>query len=838
MSFKDQNPRIMAILGPTNTGKTYLAIDRMLGHQSGMIGFPLRLLARENYDRVVKLVGNTKVALITGEEKIIPKSPCYFICTVESMPISRLVDFMAIDEIQLCADPERGHVFTDRLLNARGRLETMFLGALSIKSVMKLLIPKIKFTERPRFSKLSYTGPKKLNRISKRSAVVAFSANDVYSLAEKIRSNSGGTAVVLGALSPRTRNAQVEMYQSGEVDYLVATDAIGMGLNMDIDHVAFSSLKKFDGIRLRALRMDEIGQIAGRAGRHLNDGSFGTLSETGKLAPETIEAIENHLFQRISRIWWRNKNLKFKSVKSLLKSLDLAPPFPVLRKVRETEDRAVLRQLSSDPEILRLVANPDLVRVLWDVCQIPDYRKTMLDAHVRLLARIYRYLASSENLLPTDWVAKQLVHLERVDGDIDTLMARIAHTRTWTYISHRSDWLDDAQHWQQRARAIEDSLSDALHDRLTKRFVDRRNLVLVRSRKPGQLNAEIDEDNSVFVEGTYLGKLTGLKFIPDLSASMEDRRLMTNAAHKVLQQEIKRRVEEIEKTENTKLALNDDGKIIWNNNQIGRLIKGNTSLSPKIKIDDSNVLNVDLRERVHERLSGWYEQTINKIFNPLFLLEKKQMSGAAKGIWFQLCEGLGSVPRALAQSQIRALTTNDRRILRSSQVRIGFQSVFVVSLFKSKIIKIRALLWSIWNGRASPLLPKPGVKTVFPFPSEENEFFNAIGFVPVGNRLVRVDILDRVSLSLRGLAKSGQFDFPKNLSGLLGIEDRETKELLENLGYKSDDGGNTFRRKNKKKYRIFKKNRRYANMTKKNTVRKGKVGDPNSPFARLSDVKF
>ena len=600
MSFENQNPLIKAVLGPTNTGKTYLAVERMLGHQSGMIGFPLRLLARENYDRVVKLVGKTRVALITGEEKIIPKAPRYFVCTVESMPISRLVDFMAIDEIQLCADPERGHVFTDRLLNARGQLETMFLGALSIKSVLKLLIPKIKFTERPRFSKLSYSGIKKLNRIAKRSAVVAFSANDVYSIAEKIRSNSGGTAVVLGALSPRTRNSQVEMYQSGEVDYLVATDAIGMGLNMDIDHVAFSSLQKFDGIRLRSLRADEIGQIAGRAGRHLHDGSFGTLSETSALAPETIEAIENHLFKRISRIWWRNKDLEFKSVKSLLKSLDFSPPSPVLRKIRQTEDHTVLRQLSSDPEILRLASNPDLVRILWDVCQIPDYRKTMLDAHVRLLARIYRYLASSDILLPTDWVAKQLVHLERVDGDIDTLMARIAHTRTWTFISHRVDWLEDAPHWQQRARAIEDNLSDALHDRLTKRFVDRRNLVLVRSRNQDQLNAEIDEDNSVFVEGTYLGKLTGLKFIPDLSASMEDRRLMTNAAHKVLQQEIKRRVEEIEKTENTKLALNDDGKIIWNNNQIGRLIKGNTSLSPKIKIDDSNLLKGDLRERVHE----------------------------------------------------------------------------------------------------------------------------------------------------------------------------------------------------------------------------------------------
>ena len=442
MSTPVTSPKITAVLGPTNTGKTYLAIERMLGHRTGMMGFPLRLLARENYDRVVSLVGSRHVALVTGEEKIVPPTARYFLCTVESMPVARLVDFLAVDEIQLCADPERGHLFTDRLLRARGQSETMFLGSETIKPVLRKLVPEAEFVSRPRFSKLSYSGPKKLTRMKRRSAIVAFSASDVYALAEQIRRTSGGAAVVLGALSPRTRNAQVQMYQEGEVDYLVATDAIGMGLNMNIDHVAFWRLHKFDGLRRRPLAVDEIAQIAGRAGRYMQDGTFGTLAELGALDPETVEAIENHRFQNIRGIWWRSSDLEFKNLTSLLRSLDASPPSRVLRRVREAEDHGALRRLSQDKAIADLAGNRDMVSLLWEVCQIPDFRKTMPDVHVRLLGTIYRHLAASERRLPTDWVAGQLVRLERFDGDIDTLMARISHTRTWTYISHRTDWID------------------------------------------------------------------------------------------------------------------------------------------------------------------------------------------------------------------------------------------------------------------------------------------------------------------------------------------------------------------------------------------------------------
>src|SRR5271168_3210929 len=443
-------PRLVAVLGPTNTGKTHLAIERMLGHRSGMIGFPLRLLARENYDRIVKLRGARSVALITGEEKILPPNPSYFVCTVESMPLDRQVDFLAVDEIQLCADPERGHVFTARLLHARGMQETMFLGAATIKPLMRRLVPEVEYVSRPRFSTLSYTGYKKVTRLPPRSAVVAFAIADVFSLAELVRRQRGGTAVVLGALSPRARNAQVGMFQAGEVDYLVATDAIGMGLNMDLNHVAFARLAKFDGRGLRRLAAAEIGQIAGRAGRHMNDGTFGTTADEGPLDPEIVSAVEAHKFEPLTRIAWRNTALKFNSVGALLTSLDEPPPARGLVQTRDADDHQVLRALSRHPEAAALASNPAAVRLLWEVCQIPDFRKMMSESHARFLAQCFLHLAGPKERLPTPWIASQIAQLDRVDGDIDTLMTRIAHIRTWTYITHRGDWVDGAAEWQER----------------------------------------------------------------------------------------------------------------------------------------------------------------------------------------------------------------------------------------------------------------------------------------------------------------------------------------------------------------------------------------------------
>src|SRR5258707_1478655 len=479
MAMLRSAPRLVAVLGPTNTGKTHLAIDRRLDHQSGMIGCPLRLLARENYDRVVKLRGARAVALITGEEKILPPNPSYFVCTVESMPLDRAVEFLAVDEIQLCADPERGHVFTARLLHARGLSETMFLGADTIRPLMRRLVPDAEYVSRPRFSTLSYTGHKKVTRLPPRSVVVAFAVSDVFSLAEIVRRQRGGTAIVLGALSPPARNAQVGMFQAGEVDYLVATDAIGMGLNMDPDHVAFARTGKFDGRGPRRLTAAEMAQIAGRAGRHMSDGTFGTTAEQGPLDLEIVEAIEAHRFDPLTRLNWRNTRLRFESIAALLKSLDEKPSVPGLVQAREADDHRSLQVLARNQEIAELATHPGTVRLLWEVCQIPDFRKVMHESHTRLLAHCFRHLAGPDERLPIAWIAGQMANLDRVDGDIDTLMARIAHIRTWTYITHRGDWVEDSAAWKERARGIEDRLSDALHASITQRFVDRRAAFLI-----------------------------------------------------------------------------------------------------------------------------------------------------------------------------------------------------------------------------------------------------------------------------------------------------------------------------------------------------------------------
>src|SRR6201981_601400 len=574
-------PRLVAVLGPTNTGKTHLAIERMLGHRSGMIGFPLRLLARDNYDRIVKLRGARPVALITGEEKISPPSASYFVCTVESMPLDRPVDFLAVDEIQLCADPERGHVFTARLLHARGLQETMFLGADTIKPLMRRLVPGIEYVSRPRFSTLSSTGYKKVTRLPPRSAVVAFAMSDVFSLAELVRRQRGGTAVVMGALSPRARNAQVGMFQAGEVDYLVATDAIGMGLNMDLDHVAFARIGKFDGRGPRRLPAAELAQIAGRAGRHMNDGTFGTTAEQGTLDAEVVEAIETHSFEPLTRLNWRNNRLQFGSISALLKSLDERPSKPGLVQAREADDPRALQALARNPDIGELATHPGAVRLLWKVCQIPDFRKVMSESHTRLLAHCFLHLAGPEERLPIAWIAGQMANLDRTDGDIDTLMARIAHVRTWTYITHRSDWVEDAAAWQERARAIEDRLSDALHESITQRFVDRRSAFLVRQlASEGELIAAVSKAGEVLVEGAHVGRLEGLRFVPD-SVDGVDARMLVAAASRVLRAEVSARARLLSADTDDAFEISDNGELCWRGESVGRMAAGARLLAPR-----------------------------------------------------------------------------------------------------------------------------------------------------------------------------------------------------------------------------------------------------------------
>lgn len=606
--------KLTAVLGPTNTGKTYMAMERLLGHRSGMIGFPLRLLARENYDRAVKSIGVEACALVTGEEKIVPRGARYFFCTVESMPLDRAVAFIAIDEIQLAADIERGHIFTDRLIRARGLDETMFMGSDAATPWVKLLAPGIEIVNRPRFSTLSYAGTKKITRLPPRSAAVAFSAADVYAIADLIRRQRGGTAIVMGALSPRTRNAQIDLYQAGEVDYLVATDAIGMGLNMNVGHVAFAALKKFDGRSLRALSRAEIGQIAGRAGRHMTDGTFGTTADVGPMDPDLIEAVENHRVDPIHFLMWRNTELDFRSVDSLLKSLDARPPHPGLVRQQEAIDHQSLAALARDEEIRALAQGKGRVALLWDVCQIPDFRKLMTDAHLRLLGQIFRHLASGGlgiGRLPSDWIADQMSRLDRVDGDIDYLTQRIAYIRTWSYIAQRSDWLSDARHWQERAQEIEDRLSDALHEALTQRFVDRRHAALHRRMSEGQkLDAVFDDAGGVTVEGHEVGQLKGLDFFPAVDAHAEEARPLLSAARRVLGPAMGQRVADLIASPDGDFKLDAVGAVTWRDNPLAHLIRGDQPLRPMIELKPIDLIDGRQRQAIEQRLRPWLDQLL------------------------------------------------------------------------------------------------------------------------------------------------------------------------------------------------------------------------------------
>ncbi|MBM3557302.1 MAG: hypothetical protein FJX47_17320, partial [Alphaproteobacteria bacterium] len=624
MSTRDPGRgRLIAVLGPTNTGKTHLAVERMLGHRSGMMGLPLRLLAREIYDRVAARIGKSEVALVTGEEKIQPRNARYFICTVEAMPLDRSVAFLCVDEIQLCGDPERGHVFTDRLLWARGGEETMFLGAETAKAVIRRLVPGIAAETRPRFSTLTYSGPRKLSRLKPRSAVVAFSAASVYAIAELLRRQRGGTALVMGALSPRTRNAQVALFQSGEVDYLVATDAIGMGLNMDVDHVAFAELVKFDGHAPRQLSAAEIGQIAGRAGRHMASGSFGTTAEAPDLDPDTIDRVENHRFETLKALYWRNPDLDFTSLPALIGSLGAPPPHDALRRAREADDEGALKMLATDREIADLARAPARLRLLWDVCRVPDFRKTSLESHVRLLGRLYRFLTAADERIPTDWIARQIAHLDRLDGDIDTLLARIAHVRTWTYVTHRGDWLADAEAWQERTRALEDRLSDALHDRLTQRFVDRHTAHLLRRlRDQRHLAAEVAPEGEVSLDGAPVGRLEGFRFLADAQPAGSElgRRAQRQAVLRGLAPVLAEKVVALVESGADDFTLAPDATIAWRGARVAQLVAGPKVLAPRIDVLGQENLDTRQSEALRHRLATWLTAELRKRLAPLYRL--------------------------------------------------------------------------------------------------------------------------------------------------------------------------------------------------------------------------
>jgi len=857
--------RVTAVLGPTNTGKTYLAIERMLGHKSGVIGFPLRLLARENYDRAARLRGRRQVALVTGEEKIVPRGARYFFCTVESMPAERPFDFLAVDEIQLCGDAERGHVFTDRLLHARGAEETMFLGADTVRPLLKRLVPEAEVISRPRFSTLSYLGPRKLTRLPPRSAVIAFSAAEVYALAELMRRQSGGTAVVLGALSPRTRNAQVELFEAGEVDYLVATDAIGMGLNLSLDHVAFTRLGKFDGRLPRRLTPAEVGQIAGRAGRHMSDGTFGASGELAGMEGELVEAVEQHRFDPLETLYWRNRRLDFESPRRLLESLEARPPAAVLVRTRDGDDHLALAALAQDPEITRRAGGGGAVRLLWEVCRVPDFQKILSDQHAALLARLYRHLMDGDGRLPADWVGRQVARIERTDGDIDALMARIAHIRTWTYVTHRGDWLDDAQHWQERTRAIEDRLSDALHQRLTERFIDRRAAVLLRRLRGGEdLIAAVRANGEVLVEGEHLGRLKGFRFIVDKSAERAAVRPLEVAARRALVSEVPRRLRRLEQESDKAFALDDRAQILWKGAAVARLARGPTPLTPRLRPLASDLLEGAHRERLRRRLDAWLKAHIDSRLHPLLRLGAAELSGPARGLAFQLTESLGTLPRRALGTQIAALSRGDRKALAALGVRLGRVSVYLPALNAQRAVRLRALLWSVHHGLpaatmglATGLAPATGLPSVLALadvvdwlaeagvPAANGTsprelaagYCQAIGFRPMGRSAlaVRADALERLAREAYKLAAQGPFTASAALRKASGCGDDELAVILPELGFEPDPAAGQLSFLPPAAGRRGKRRRGKAKSARRKPD-KGPDKGNDSPFSKLQDL--
>ncbi|MEC7297434.1 MAG: helicase-related protein [Pseudomonadota bacterium] len=782
--------RICAVLGPTNTGKTHYAIDRMLGHRTGIIGLPLRLLAREVYDKIVAIRGPSVVALVTGEERIVPPRTQYWVCTVEAMPEGTGPDFLAIDEIQLCADPERGHVFTDRLLRARGTHETLFLGSDTMRSKIADLVPGVQFMRRERMSSLSYAGSKKISRMPARSAIVGFSVDNVYAIAELLRRQKGGAAVVMGALSPRTRNAQVELYQNGDVDYLVATDAIGMGLNLDINHVAFSSLTKFDGRRMRMLMPNELAQIAGRAGRGMSDGSFGVTGEAPPLDPEVAEAIMDHRFTPVRHLQWRNAALNFATPEALIASLEEPPRIEGLHRAREADDLIALRNLSMDAETRARASSPDAVRLLWDVCRIPDFRGISHAEHSSLLMQIFADL-HQHGRVPDDWLARQIKRIDRTDGDIDTLSKRLAFIRTWTYVAQRSGWVADENHWRGETRAVEDRLSDALHERLTQRFVDRRTSVLLRRLKQKEaLLAEVSDTGEVTVEGEFVGRLEGFRFRQDAKASGEEAKTINRAALQALAQHFHLRSYKFYIAPDTEIDFTEQGGLMWGDQAVGKLVAGSDVLKPQVQVFVDDEAGQDVSEKVQRRLQHFIDRKIAALFEPLMNLQRDEtLTGLARGFAFQMIEGLGILPRAQVADDVKQLDQDARGALRKHGLRFGQFTIFMPLLLKPAPTRLRLVLWSLANKLDEfPEAPPPGLVTVPTDASAPEGYATMAGYRVAGERSIRIDMLERLADMLRAEDTRAGFEAKADMLSITGMTLDQFADLMQGLGYKADKG--------------------------------------------------
>lgn len=782
--------RVVAVLGPTNTGKTHYAIERMLGYRTGVMGLPLRLLAREVYDRIVSIRGPSVVALVTGEERIVPPRTQYWVCTVEAMPEGMGVDFLAVDEIQLCADPERGHVFTDRLMRARGLHETLFLGSDTMRGPIRALVPEVSFQGRERMSQLVYSGAKKVSRMPPRSAIVGFSVDNVYAIAELIRRQKGGAAVVMGALSPRTRNAQVALYQNGEVDYLVATDAIGMGLNLDIDHVAFSALTKFDGRRMRPLAPNELAQIAGRAGRGMSNGTFGVTGEASPLDDGVAQAIMGHRFTPLKKLNWRNPALQFGAVDALIHSLEANPDDETLIKAREADDLLALKTLAQDAEVMARASDGPSVRLLWDVCRIPDFRGISHSEHASLLLVIFNHL-HQQGHVPTDWFARQIKRIDRTDGDIDTLSKRLAYIRTWTYVAQRNGWVSDESHWREETRAVEDRVSDALHERLTQRFVDRRTSVLLRRLKQKEaLLAEVNDSGEVTVEGEFVGKLDVFRFIQDKGASGAEAKALKSASLQALAPHFHLRADRFYNAPDTEIDFTEQGGLMWGGQAVGKLVAGAEPMRPRIDVFVDDVAGPEVLQKVQRRLQHFMDRKIASLFEPLIAMQKDEaLSGLARGFAFRMVEHLGIIQRGAVANEVKELDQDARGALRKHGVRFGQFTIFMPLLLKPAPTRLRLVLWSLANGLDQfPEAPPPGLVTIPNTTSEPDGYLSMAGYRGAGERAIRIDMLERLADMLRGENSRGGFEAKADMLSITGMTLEQFADLMQGLGYRAEKG--------------------------------------------------
>jgi len=806
--------KITAVLGPTNTGKTHLAIETMLSFENGMIGFPLRLLAREVYDKVIKVVGTEKVALITGEEKIIPSNAKYFLCTVESMPIDKNLDFVGVDEIQMCSDNERGHIFTDRLLNMRGNKLTMLMGSNTIKNIISKLDENIEFVNRNRLSKLTYAGHKKISRINRKAAIIAFSAEEVYAIAELIRRQRGGAAIVMGSLSPKTRNAQVNLYQSEDVDFLVATDAIGMGINMDLDYVYFSNLKKFDGKKLRKLNLSEIGQIAGRAGRYLNDGSFGITGDCKEIRAEEVDLLENHKFEEIRTLFWRNSNLNFNNPYSLIKSLEEKPNRKWLRKIHECEDEKALKYFLKYKNLENVKLSSNTLKLLWECCQIPNFVKKTYGNHFEVIESVFKFLNSKKGKISDEYMRLQLIKLDKLEGNVDSLSNRIANVRTWSYVSNKNNWIENQNYWIEKTKLLEDRLSDRLHEELTKTFIDKRASVLARGLKQEMdFKTEIFENNDVKIDNQFIGKIKGLKLELDLKkGSLEtDIKSLKKAARQTVGPELEKRIQNIIST--GLVELKDDFKIYWNKFAIAKLIPGNDYLNPYFELIVDDILELDQKNKLSEFLGKFLKNKINTVLESLINLKNlKDKNSSIKALAYQLYENNGVLKRDNVLEYIKNLGQNERKILRDLGVKFGRYHIFLYKLIKPEPVLLRTLLWKNFHQKYFNLNPpKFGLNFIEDKDNKNKNFMLLCGFEKFDNHFIRIDILERLFVQIinSNSDEKKEIKLIPEMLNLLGCNKDNFKKLIKKMNYKIYEKNQdlyfrylpkkTFKKNNKKK---------------------------------------